>query len=256
MLINTNTIKGYKLNSNEGEVGKVNEFYFDDKFWTIRYLIAETGGWLTGRQILISPYALAEVNKQWEYIYVDLTKKQIKDSPSLENDKPVSRQFEVGYYAHYGYPAYWSGSYMWGYSPNIMRNSKAQKKVAQEEKTWDSNLRSTNEVSGYYLQASDGDIGHVKGFIIDEDSWAIRYLIIDTKNWWPGKIVLVSPQWIERVSWEESKVFINLTKEEIKSSPEFNEESPLSRKYEIELHKHYKHNGYWLDESILKMQSV
>ncbi len=254
MLINAKTLKGYKLDSNDGEVGNVNDFYFDDKYWTIRYLIAETGGWLTGRQVLISPYALTEVNKKLEHIYIDLTKKQIEDSPSLESDKPVSRQFEVGYFGYYGYPTYWGGSHMWGYYPNIMRDSKEWKKAAQEEESWDSHLRSTNKVSGYHVQANDGEIGHVKGFIIDEDTWAIRYLIIDTINWWTGKKVLVSPQWIERVSWDESKVFINLTREVIKQSPEYNEGSLLSREYEIELHQHYKRNGYWLEESVVKNQ--
>ncbi|MGZ0017521.1 PRC-barrel domain-containing protein [Yeosuana sp. AK3] len=256
MLINAKTLKGYKLNGIDGEVGKVNEFYFDDKYWTIRYLIAETGGWLTGRQVLISPYALTEVNEKLKHINIDLTKKQIENSPSLESDKPVSRQFEVGYYGYYGYPTYWGGSYMWGYYPNIMRDSKEWKKAAQEEeKTWDSHLRSTNTVSGYHLQANDGEIGHVKDFVIDEDTWAIRYLIIDTKNWWPGKIVLVSPQWVERVSWDESKVFVNLSREIIKKSPEYNDESLLSREYEIQLHQHYNRKGYWLDEPIVKRQT-
>ncbi|MDA3852654.1 MAG: PRC-barrel domain-containing protein [Bacteroidales bacterium] len=252
MLINAKTLKGYKLNTNDGEVGHVNEFYFDDRFWTIRYLIAETGGWLTGRQVLISPYAFTEVNKIEQHINTDLTKKQIEDSPSLEIDKPVSQQYEMDYYGYYGYPAYWSGTYMWGYYPNIMRDSREWKKTEKEERTWDSHLRSTHEVNGYNLQANDGEIGHVKGFIIDEDSWAIRYLIIDTKNWWPGKHVLVSPQWIERVSWDESKVYVNLSREIIKKSPEYNDASLLSREYEIQLHQHYNRKGYWFDEPIVK----
>lgn len=255
MLINAKTLKGYKLNGLDGEVGNVNEFYFDDKYWTIRYLIADTGGWLTGRQVLISPYALMAVNKEAEHIDIDLTKKQIEDSPSLESNKPVSRQYEVGYYGYYGYPMYWGGVNMWGYYPNIVRDSKDWKKASQEEKTWDSHLRSANEVSGYHLQANDGEIGHVEDFIIDEETWAIRYLIIDTKNWWPGKKVLVSPEWINRVSWDESKVFINLSRETIKQSPEYTEESLLTRDYETKLHRHYNRHEYWLDEPVAKEHS-
>jgi len=114
MLNEAKTLKGYKLDSLDGEIGKINEFYFDDHHWTIRYLVADTGNWLTGRQVLISPYALAAVNKERENIAISLTKKQIQDSPSLESDKPVSRQFEEAYYGYYGWPRYWSGPYMWG----------------------------------------------------------------------------------------------------------------------------------------------
>lgn len=255
MLINSKTLKGYKLNGIDGEVGKVNEFYFDDKFWTIRYLIADTGGWLIGRQVLISPYALTEVNKKLEHINIDLTKKQIEDSPSLSSDKPVSRQFENEYYGYYRWPAYWNGMYMWGYYPNIIRDSKEWEKAIQEEEMWDSSLRSTNEVSGYNLQANDGEIGHIKGLIIDEETWAIRYLIVDTKNWWTGKIVLVSPQWIERISLNDNKVYVNLSRKDIKSSPEYNEEFQLSREYEIKLHQHYKRIGYWFEEPVIKISS-
>ena len=111
MLNKVKTLTGYKLNSLDGEVGKVKEFYFDDHFWTIRYLVAETGDWLTGRQVLISPYALGFVNKEEQTITVDLTKKQIEESPSLNTDKPVSRQFEENYYGYYGWPMYWSDDY-------------------------------------------------------------------------------------------------------------------------------------------------
>jgi sporulation protein YlmC with PRC-barrel domain len=252
MLINAKALKGFKLNGLNGEVGIVKEFYFDDQHWAIRYLIAETGTWLTERKVLISPYALIGVNKEAENIDINLTKEQIENSPSLDSDKPVSRQYEVNYNGYYGYPVYWGGSYMWGLYPTIMRDRKDWKKIAQEEKSWDSNLRSTNDVSGHHIQANDGEIGHVEDFIIDDETWAIRYLVVDTKNWWKGKKVLVSPQWIERVSWDESKVFINLSREAIKQSPEFTEESLLTRDYETRLHRHYNLQGYWYDKPAVK----
>jgi len=255
MLINAKSLKGYKLNGLDGEVGNVKEFYFDDQHWAIRYLVADTGNWLTGRQVLISPYALVGVNKEREYIDINLTKEQIENSPSLDSDKPVSRQYEMGYYGYYGYPMYWSGINMWGYYPNIVRDSKEWKKTVHEEKSWDSNLRSTNDVSGHYIQANDGEIGHVKDFIIDDETWAIRYLVIDTKNWWSGKMVLVSPQWIERVSWGESKVFVNLSRETIKQAPEYTEDFLLTRDYETKLHRHYNRQEYWLDELVAKEHS-
>jgi uncharacterized protein YrrD len=248
MLFKAKTVKGYKLDSLDGEIGKVQEFHFDDRHWTIRYLVADTGDWLTGRQVLISPYALVTVNNEKQNIEINLTKKQIEEGPSLESDKPVSRQFEEDYYGYYGWPMYSTGPYIWGFSPYIVRDPEKWEEYTHGEKAWDPNLRSTHEVSGYNIQSADGEIGHVEDFVIDDETWAIRYLIIDTRNWWPGKKVLVSPQWIERVSWSESKVFVNLTRENIKQSPEYTEESLLTRDYEAGLHRHYNRQGYWVDD--------
>jgi len=216
MLNKAKTLKGYKLDSLDGEIGKVKEFYFDDRHWTSRYLGADSGNWLTGRQVLISPYAMGSVIPEEQKIAIDLTKKQIEDSPSLDSDKPVSRQFEESYYGYYGWPMYWNGPYVWGPNSYLVRDREEWKKATPGEKSWDAHLRSTHDVSGHHIQAADGEIGHVEDFIIDDETWSIRYLIIDTRNWWPGKKVLVSPQWIERVSWSKSKVFDNLPREIIK----------------------------------------
>jgi uncharacterized protein YrrD len=250
MLYTAKTIKGYKLDSLDGEIGRVKEFYFDDRHWTIRYLVADTGNWLPGRQVLISPYALIAVNTDIykDQIEVNLTKKQIEGSPSLNSDRPVSRQFEENYYGYYGWPIYWAGPYTWGYQRDLVRERAKWREATEGKKTWNHHLRSTHEVSGYHIQATDGEIGHVEDFIIDDNIWTIRYLLINTLNWWPGKKVLVSPQWIERVSWGESKVFVNLSRETIKQSPEYTEAFLLTRDYEDALHRHYNRKGYWVDE--------
>ena len=210
MLSIAKTLKGYKLHGLDGEIGRVKEFYFDDRHWTIRYLVADTGNWLSDRQVLISPYALGAVNKEEQCIAIDLTKKQIENSPSLSSDKPVSRQFEEGYVEYYGWPVYWSGPYAWGPSPYMVRDPKKRREPTHGEKAWDPHLRSTHDVSGYHIQATDGEIGHVEDFIIDDETWAIRYLIVDTRNWWPGK-----RSWFHRngssalvgVSQESSSIF-------------------------------------------------
>ncbi|MDD2475059.1 MAG: PRC-barrel domain-containing protein [Dysgonamonadaceae bacterium] len=249
MLFKTKTLESYKLEGKEGELGRVKEFYFDDKYWTIRYLVADTGNWLTGRQVLISPYALVGINEEDKDIVVNLNEKQIEDSPSLDSDKPVSRQFERSYSDYFEFPEYWHGRLMWGAYPYIMRDFKQTKQaIAQEKDSWDPHLRSTKDVTGHDIQATDGEIGHVEDFIIDDATWAIRYLVIDTKKWWGGKKVLISPQWIDRISWDESKVFVNLSRESIKQSPEYTDDFLLTRDYEDQLHHHYKRKGYWIDE--------
>jgi hypothetical protein len=149
---------------------------------------------------------------------------------------------------------YWGGPYMWGSYPSIARDRKEWKSRATAENSWDPHLRSTADVTGYKIEAIDGPIGHVEDFVIDDENWAIRYLIVDTRNWWAGKRVLIAPQWIERVSWNESKVHIHLSREAIKQSPEFTDESVLTREYEDALHRHYNRRGYWSDDSAAQAQ--
>lgn len=248
MLIKVKTLKGFKLDAIDGEIGKVKEIYFDDKYWAMRYLVADTGGWLTGRLVLISPYALGTIDKEAETIQVSLTKKQIEDSPSLDSERPVSRQFEETYYGYYGWPRYWAGSFMWGQYPYISGYKENLASHVEQKNSWDPHLRSSNFVTGHNIQANDGEIGHVEDFIIDDKSWSIRYLVIDTKNWWPGKKVILSPSWIERLSLDKEKVMVNLSKESIKGSPEYSDDLLLTREYESDLYNYYKLNGYWLDD--------
>ena len=249
MLFKAKVLKKYKLNANDGEIGNVKEFYFDDKHWTIRYLVADTGSWLTDRQVLISPHSLISIDEEAKDINVNLSKKQIEESPSLDSDRPVSHQYEMAYYDYYGLPAYWYGAYMWGAYPDLKRDSKEWEAKKQQEKSWDPHLRSTDDVIGHHIQANNGEIGHVEDFIIDDETWAIRYLIVDTKNWWAGKKILISPQWIDHFSWDELKVFVNVPRESIEQSPEYTDGFLLTRDYETKLHRHYNRNGYWEDES-------
>jgi len=250
MLSKVKTLNGYKLDSLDGEIGKVKEFYFDDRHWTVRYLVAETGTWLASRQVLISPYALMAIDREDQTIAVELTNKQIEGSPSLDTDKPVSRQWEQDYYGYFSWPAYWDGPYSWGAYPYIDRNRNKAGQFTAGRKASDHHLRSTRAVSGYHVHALDGEIGHVEDFIVDDETWAIRYLIVNTSNWWLGTKVLVSPKWIERVSWNDSEIFANLSRQTIKESPEYTDESLVTRDYEIGLHGHYNRKGYWLDELV------
>jgi len=247
MLTKAETLKGYRLDSLDGEIGKVEQFYFDDRYWTIRYLVANTGNWLSGRQVLISPYALVAAMEEEQHIAIDLTKKQLEDSPSLSTDLPVSRQFEEAYTRYHQWPMYWAGPYMWGSQPYPQREHPTWDTSTPGDKAWDPHLRSTNAVRGYEIQALDGEIGHVEDFVIDDETWAIRYLVVATRNWWPGKKVLVSPQWIERVTWSESKVFVNLSREAVKQSPEYTAEALITRDYEAGLYGHYQREGYWFE---------
>ena len=248
MQYNVKDLKGYAIGATDGDIGKLDDFYFDDEFWTIRYLVAETGNWLLNRKVLISPFALGKADLSRERLNVTLTKKQVEESPSIDTDKPVSRQHEAAYSDYYRYPYYWGGPYLWGPMTYPRLSDAAQRRNeearAEREEANDLHLRSANKVTGYHIEATDGDIGHVEDFIIDGETWEIRYIVVDTQNWWPGKKVLVAPQWIGRVSWNDSKVYVDLSRETIKNGPEFHPDA-LNREYEEKLYDHYKRPKYW-----------
>jgi uncharacterized protein YrrD len=243
MLIKSTELKGYKLGATDGDIGKVEEFYFDDKHWTVRYLVVNTGRWLTGRKVLLSPYALNAIDQEDHSILLNINQAKIEASPSIESDEPVSKQFENSYYGYYGWPIYWWGSQAWGSSPVLMNNQDDFS--LRSEANWDPHLRSTKAVSGYRVEGSDGEVGKIRDFIIDDKTWNIRYLVIETGSWFNEKRVLVSPQWIENIRWDESKVLTMLSREEIRTAPEYNEQALLDRDYESNLYQHYGFDGYW-----------
>ena len=248
MLIKAKELKGFSLRSIDGDIGSASEFLFDDQYWTIRYLVANTASWLSGKKVLISPYSLTGVNQDDQEVSASLTKKQVENSPSIDTDKPVSRQYEGAYNGYYGYPGYWGGPYAWGVYPYIERDRTRWNLSAAENARTDWHLRSTKEVTGYNLLAIDGEIGHVDDFIIDDETWTIRYLVVATRNWWPGKKVLISPKWIDSVSWDNKEVAVDISRETIKTAPEYTDESLFTRDYETGLYGHYNREGYWVEE--------
>jgi PRC-barrel domain len=256
MLRNAKDLHGLTIRATDGDIGTVDQFYFEDQTWAIRYLTVDTGGWLEGRQVLISPISVLGV-PDWEAKRLDvaLTKKQVENSPDINTHQPVSRQHEIAYFGYYGYPFYWGGSDLWGAAPNptglaipIPASTEAIADSMANESA-DSHLRSAEEVRNYYLEAVDGEIGKVDGFIVDDEAWAIRYIEVATRSWWPGKKVLVSPAWAEKVSWEDSKVFVSLTRETIKDAPEYIESTMITREYERQLHAYYGWPPYWPHEA-------
>jgi PRC-barrel domain len=240
-------LTGYSIGAKDGDIGSVDGVLFDDKLWTVRYLVADTAKWLPGRRVVISPIALGRVEPDEKRLPVALTKQQVENSPDVDS-RNFSRGHERSYYDYYGWPYYWVGGDVWGgaTSPASLAAEKRMEMAALEQQNDDeTHLRSAKEVMGYYIEATDGDIGHVEDFVVDDDTWEIRYMVVDTKNWWPGKKVLVAPEWIERVSWSDSRVYVDLSREAIKSGPEFDADL-LNRDYEERLYKHYDRPRYWI----------
>ncbi len=244
MLRSAKSLSGYKIGTSDGPLGKVDGFLFHDDSWIIRYLVVDTGNWLPGRKVLISPVSLERPVTKAKMLPVNLTQEQVKNSPDIDMDKPISRQAEIELHKHYDWTPYWIGG---GFAAPVIEPSSEEKKqaaVAAKEKV-DILLRSTQEVIGYHIHATDGDIGHVEDFILEDESWTIRYLVVDTRNWLPGRSVLISPQWIEKISWSDSKVWIDLLKDQIKDSPRYDPAAPINREYETRLYDCYGRPKYW-----------
>ena len=262
MLKNLKDLQGYALRATDGDVGTVKDFYFDDDRWVVRYLVVETGSWLASRRVLISPFSLGVPDHDEKVVPVSITCEQVKNSPDIDTDKPVSRQHEADYLGYYGYPVYWDSIGIWGAGgvPGLMLPGaglapsgpsvlEADRSIAAEQaarhRDDDPHLRSCKSVIGHRIKAQDGEIGHVQGFIVEEASWQIRYLVIDTSNWWVGHQVLVAPPWIQEVSWAEQVVAVNMTRDAIQNAPEWDPSMPPDRTQEFEIYKHYDRTGYW-----------
>lgn len=250
LLRSANHVKDLTVLASDGEIGTIQDLYFDDEHWTTRYLIVSTGKWLKRRDVLVSPIFTGKADWENKQLHLSLTRQQVEDSPLIDTQKPVSRQQEADYQHSFGTPYYWGGSYAWGIGPfptDLMAAAipvGGYPLIAAHE-AGDSHLRSTDAVLGYHVGAIDGEIGHVEDFLIDQQSWTIRYLSIATRNWWPGKKVLLSPEWVTKVSWEESEVQVALSRETIQSAPEYIELQSVTREYESQLHEHYDRSPYW-----------
>jgi uncharacterized protein YrrD len=247
----TKDLGQYTIAAFDTDIGTVYDFYFDDQQWTIRYIVVGTGVILSGRKVLISPVALRHPAWSPMHIHVKLTWEQVKSSPSIDLHKPISRQHETKHHKHYGWPYYWQGTGVWGSWPSpkaFADTSQTSSKTESKDASNDTHLRSTREVTGYHIKATDGEIGHLEDFLFDDETWEIRYAIVDTKNWWPGKKVLLKPQWIKRVSWPEREIYADMSCESIRKSPKWDPDLPVSREYELRLHRHYGYAPYWTTE--------
>lgn len=239
---NVKSLIGFTIGATDGEIGKVKEFYFDDRTWTISYLIAETGNWLSGRKVLISPEALLTPDWAAKVFPVNLTKEQVKNSPDIDTEKPVSRQQEMEWNRYYPRAGSWAGS-LWsggiGTTGMVIPMQETLEQATQNEEDNDPHLRSTDKVTGYSIKATDGDIGDVEDFIIDDSTLNINYMVVDTGNWFPGKKVIISPKWIKEIKWDISEVAVKATVEQVKNSPEYDVSKYVDEVYERSLTNYY-----------------
>lgn len=252
MLWTASKIKGYTVVASDGDVGKVSDLLFDDASWHIRWLVVETGNWLAGRKVLLPSSALGHADSVRHEFSAKLTMQQVKDSPSIDTDLPVSRQIETGIYGHYGWSPYWgNGLFMgpYGYSggmggspflgAGLGARRKEDEAVEAQRQREDPNLRSVAEVGGYHIRATDGEIGHVEEMLVEEADWSIHYLVVNTRNWWSGKKVLIAPRSARYVNWTDRTVDIDVDRQTVKNSPEYDTSMTIDRTYEDHFDTYY-----------------
>ncbi|MFM9916160.1 MAG: PRC-barrel domain-containing protein [Rhizobacter sp.] len=273
MLRSMKDLENYAISATDGEIGTVKDFYFDDDAWAIRYFVVEAGSWLSSRKVLISPIAVNHPHWLEQMLPVSLTREQVRNSPDIDTDKPVSRQNEEAVLGYYGLPYYWGGGGLWadGLYPYEMAPGHTGQRIDRLEREReleaylrderarhrndDPHLRSCNALVGYHIHANDGDIGHVAGFLFDDETWAIRYLVVDTSNWWVGHKVLIAPPWIQGVHWSERSVSVDLSRESIKNSPAYDATADWSRDQDLSLYRHYGRRGYWAGSTTVGYES-
>jgi len=239
-------LRGYKIIASDGEIGQVHEFYFDDLNWNVQYMVADTGTWLNKQRVLIAPAGLGRADWEENAFHLNIARKQVEKSPPISADEPVSRQKQIKLLEYYDWPVYWAprGPHVAGSELMATKLINAAKKDDKEnlvsENDWDPHLRSTREVMGYKIHAVDDDIGFVEDFIVDDEIWKLKYLVVDTRKWLPGsKKVLISPDWIKDVDWLDSEVKVKMDSDSIKNCPEFDPGLPVNAEYETELYDYY-----------------
>jgi uncharacterized protein YrrD len=253
MLRKLDELHDFAVHASDGIIGHIRDFYFDDHAWVIRYFVVETGSWLSSRKVLVSPIGTGRPDWQGKVLPASITMDQVSNSPDIDTDKPVSRQHEGEFLEHYVYPLYWVGSGLWGAGnypspylmvmPEFVSTPAVILPVSDEVQPPadatrvhgtvthhpDPHLRSCKVVTGYRMHATDGEIGDVQGFLFDDETWQIRYLIVNTSHWWLGHQVIITPQSIESVSWFDGMVSIKLTREQVKNAPRYDPAMPVDQ---------------------------
>ncbi len=249
MLRNAAEIDEYTLAASDGDIGTVSDLLFDDSTWLVRWLVVDTGNWLPGRKVLLPATVLGHLDPLGGKFAVRLTRQQITDSPGVNTERPVSRQMETNIYDYYGWNPYWStGFYMGGYgygggaivpSPYLGAEFREGETDTTSDGSGTSHLRSIQEVTGYHIHASDGDIGHVADMLVEDADWSIHYLVVDTSNWWLGRKVLISPRSVRAIDWAERHITLDVDRERVKESPAYDPSTLVDRGYERDFHRHY-----------------
>ncbi|MCD5324844.1 MULTISPECIES: PRC-barrel domain-containing protein [Pontibacillus] len=255
MLLKGNLLEKFHLDANDGELGKVKDLYFDDKKWALRYMVVDTRKWLPGRKVVLSPSGIKEINVEDQLVHMNNDKESIRNSPTIEEEAPVSVQKEQEMANYYGWLPYWKGDSLWGTTgaPEMVGTEMAPQAPTVTENEFneeaDHHLRSMNEIkgdeAGYQLETADGNAGFIDDFIIEDESWKIRYVVVKTVEKLGGKRILISPDWMETVDWGKKSIPVNLDYKQIQDAPEYDPDKPVTRDDEEKIYTAFHRPKYW-----------
>jgi sporulation protein YlmC with PRC-barrel domain len=251
-MLSLKSLFDYSVLAADGEVGSVYDFYFNDKDWAVRYLVISGAEGVGGRPVLVAARALGAPEATSQSIPTSLTMEQATNSPAFNPNQPLSREQEIELNTYYEWPFYWEADPAIGpglaayplveLASEIRRQQREEAGASTEggEANPEPSLRLARGVLGYVLQARDGEIGTVDDFIVDEQTYRIGYIVVDTGGWLSSRKVLVSPTWVQEVSWATSAVSVDLSRETIENSPEFEPERLLDADYAAALGQYYR----------------
>jgi hypothetical protein len=247
MLLNEKSLHGYTIHATDGDMGHVDQFYFDDDTWTVRYIIVKTGKFFFGHKVLVSPISLEKLDLENKKLFVNLTMEQVKHSPDINTEKPISRQKEAEYLRYYNLPAYWGGIGLWGREmyPAALGALEGEGAAEGDSDTRDTHLRSTNEVRGYAIRCIDDECGHLEDFFIDTDTWTVRYLAVHHTKSHQNKKVLTVPKLVDRVLWAKATVFLNTSRQKLLEAPEYSDGAIIDAETEKDIYNHFLLHPYW-----------
>jgi hypothetical protein len=250
MLWTVSTIKGFDVEATDGQIGKVGDVLFEDSNWVMRWLVVDTGHWLTGRKVLLPLSALSPPDLARRCFPVKLTMQQVKDGPDVDTDQPVSRQIEARIFDYYGWAPYPLGMGVPisnAIAVPFALPTPAERRLIEErgadlepDAQGDPHLRSATNVTDYKVHANDGEIGHVEDFLVSDSDWSIRYLVLDTRNWWPGEKVLIAPHSVDKIDWKDHAIEVDLTRDKIRGGPRYDPAGIVDDTYDIAFQTYYR----------------
>jgi len=247
MFWNASAINNYPIEAVDGPIGTVSDFLFDDASWQVRWLVADTGDWLASRKVILPPAALGHPDPARQRFSVRLSRQSVEDSPAIGPDQALSPAAEAGLYAHYGSSPYLSAGYLaeyrapYGSTPFPLSGGQEQirKMVDDERDRYNPSLRSFALLTGYHVESRDGDIGHLEDFLVDDADWSIRFLVIATRNWWPGKRVLISPKSVLQIDWQGKMITLDVDRQQVKDGPAYDPAMTIGAAFTHAFHQHY-----------------
>lgn len=238
MLQKATELLGTTVMAADGDVGEIDDLYFDDQRWGLRYLVVKTGSWFDQRKVLVSPYALRSDSSRTQ-LKLDLTREQVRNAPEIDTDQPVSRRQEIAHARHFQYPFYWTGPNLWGMGGEpVMVNAvpyglasrerldhradqledEAASARAEQEAIDECHVRSCREVCRYEASALDNRAGKIDDLLIDDQDWHVESLVIDTTRWLPGGKVAVTTSHVRQIDWHTRSVALDLDRNAVKHS--------------------------------------